>query len=253
MFWVQLGSVVPVDALLVALEGSGLELTAWGLAWARVLPTMLIVPAFGATLLPGAARAVLGLAFAVVLIPSVALETAALGGVASGGQLGLRFVLEGLRGLPIALSTAALLWAAMMAGGLIDDLRGATQQSSSVFADAPTGLGTLLGLFVAMAFLNLGGASRVVEALTQAPNLDHPLLLRTVHDLVRAVEVALALAAPVLGAVVVWEVTGALITRAASPAHTLPMLAPLRSLVILGVLAFSLDGMLALLTRLLAA
>jgi hypothetical protein len=56
----------------------------------------------------------------------------------------------------------------------------------------------------------------------------------------------------VLTAVVVFEIAGALVARAASPAHIRPVLDPLRALLILVVLAFSLDGMLELMAGLLA-
>lgn len=242
----QNAEVTGLEVLADFLREQGLLLVPWGLAWARVLPLVLIVPAFGARVLPAQARIVLGLALALCLVGPLSQQPEL-----ESGAFAVRFALELLRGLPIALSVAALLWAAMMAGGLMDDLRGAQAGGPSVFADAPTPLATLLGLFVAAAFIRLGGAASAVEALALAPSEANPLL-EAARDIVNAVEMALALAAPVLVAVVVFEVAGALVARAASPAHIRPMLDPLRSLLILVVLAFSLDGMLGLVTRLLA-
>ncbi len=241
-------SLSPVTALLEALTARGVDLNLWALAWARLLPTLTLVPAFGARVLPAPARVVLALAMAVILMPAVA----------SGVELGQRplvllFGLELLRGLPIALSVAALLWAAMMAGGLVDDLRGGNSAQSTIFPDAPTPVATLLGLYAAFSFLHLGGASRVIERLSAQAELTEPLLWRVAQELTAAVGIAVSLAAPVVSAVVVWEVTSALITRAASPAHMQQTLTPIRSLVALGALAFSLDGMLGLISRLLSS
>jgi hypothetical protein len=59
--------------------------------------------------------------------------------------------------------------------------------------------------------------------------------------------VALAIAAPVLAASIVVELASALIARAATPAFIQPLLAPLRSLVLLAVAALALDRMVELL------
>lgn len=231
-----------------ALTRAGVDLSALLLAWARVLPTVVLVPAFGGKLLPAPTRVVLGLAFAVILTPSISVA------IPDGGlALGVAFVVELLRGLPLALSTAALLWAAMMAGGLADDLRGGQAAPSGIFPDAPTPLATLLGLFASGAFLELGGAARVVGALSDPPDWERSLLLRVSSDLVSALGIAVSLAAPLLGAVIVWEVLSALVTRTAQPAHTQAMLSPLRSLLVLAVLAVSLESLFVLLTQLISA
>ncbi len=241
-------SMGPVTLMLEALSSRGVDLQAWVLAWARLLPTLTLVPAFGAKLLPAPARVVLALAMAVILMPTVA------SGTSVGQQpLAWAFAREFLRGLPIALSAAGLLWAAMMAGGLVDDLRGASNAQATVFSDAPTPLSTLLGLYAAFAFLHLGGAERVVERLMAPVDPASPLLLSVALELAAAVGIAVSLAAPVLSAVIVWEVTSALITRAASPAHMQQTLVPVRALVALFALTFSLDGMLGLISRLLAS
>jgi type III secretory pathway component EscT len=227
------------------LREHGFALEPWALAWARVLPLVLIVPAFGARVLPGPSRVVLGVSLALCLVGPLSQQSTIV-----GETFLVRFVLELLRGLPTALSVAALLWAAMMAGGLMDDLRGQQVAAAGVFSDAPTPLATLLGLYVAAAFIQLGGAAGAVEALAAAP--DPNPVLGAVRSIVNSVQIAVALAAPVLTAVVVFEIAGALVARAASPAHIRPVLDPLRALLILVVLAFSLDGMLELMAGLLA-
>ena len=52
-----------LDLLIDHLGAYGFDLSAWGLAWARVLPTVLIVPAFGLGLFPVSARLVLAAVF----------------------------------------------------------------------------------------------------------------------------------------------------------------------------------------------
>ena len=44
-----------VSSLARALEAGGIDLAAWGLAWARVSPTVTLLPAFGLSALPGRA------------------------------------------------------------------------------------------------------------------------------------------------------------------------------------------------------
>jgi type III secretory pathway component EscT len=55
--------------------------------------------------------------------------------------------------------------------------------------------------------------------------------------LARGIEVAVAIAAPIVVVSVVVEVGSALVARAAAPAFVQPLLAPLRSVAILAVLA----------------
>jgi type III secretory pathway component EscT len=187
--------------------------------------------------LPAVGRVVLGLSLAFVIAPAIAPVPA------SGASWPLALFLEALEGLPVALGAAALLWAASMAGGLADELRGAGQSArlSMLEPDTPA-LGVLFGLFAALGFISLGGVSRTLEHLLVAP-LEESWALGAMRDLVGSVEIALALAAPVLGLVIVAEVAGALVARAATPAHIRPLLAPLRALVVLFGLALALDGM----------
>ena len=88
------------------------------------LPIMLLtlVPAFGLRALPLAARGVVGLALAAAVAPAVASTS-----VATPARLpwiALAFE-QIVRGLPVAVAAAVPLWAATMAGGLVDTLRGA--------------------------------------------------------------------------------------------------------------------------------
>ena len=108
-------------------------------------------------------------------------------------------------------------------------------------------MGALLGLFAAIAFLFTGGAARVAAALAQPDLQLYAPLERSTHTIIAGIELAIAVATPVVVAAVVVEVAAALMTRAAE-AVTLPaVIAPLRSVVLLGVVAVMLDRMLELL------
>jgi flagellar biosynthetic protein FliR len=229
-----------------ALARSGIDLAGLGLAWARAAPAVAIVPAFGLRALPGPARAVLALGLAATVFPALA-------PVAASGQpwplLALR---EMAFGLPVAVAAAVPLWAATMAGGVFDALRGGSQggaQAPTVEQGA-TPMGVPLSVLACAIFLATGGPSKVALALA-GPAI-HPdvavasgrlAVLAAVSDISAGIALAVALAGPLLAASVVVEIAGALIARAASPAQVHLLLAPLRALTLLFVLAFSFDRM----------
>ncbi|MEB2311524.1 MAG: flagellar biosynthetic protein FliR [Sorangiineae bacterium] len=236
-----------LTTLIAAFESNGVELRAWGLAWARVTPTMVLVPAFGLRAVPGAVRAALGLALGAAVAP-------ALHPVASSALPWPALLAEqAALGLPVALTAATALYVASMTGGVMDDLR-AGRESAALPNVEPgaTPLGALLAMLVAIVFLETGGPARVVEALADPALEFHGALARAAAQLAHGVEVAVAVAAPVVIASLVVEVAGALVARAASPAYVQPLLAPLRSLAILAVAALLFERMaelLALLAR----
>src|SRR5687767_8449455 len=111
-----------LEALARLLSGSGLELGAWGLAFARVLPVLVIVPAFGLRALSAPVRASAALLLAALIVPAIrplAVQTAAWPPL---------LLLELARGTLVAVAAAVPLWSATMAGGIIDALRGAQEQ-----------------------------------------------------------------------------------------------------------------------------
>src|SRR5690606_7220369 len=229
-----------VEAVLAA---AGLDLASLLRAWARLLPTLLIVPIFGGAALPGPARAGLGIALAVSAAP-------ALGpGVPATGPLALQLLSELAIGIPPALGAAALFYAAIMAGGAIDDLRAARETSTlPPLSGQPSPMGALLGLPAVIVFLQTGGASRIVESLVSlTPGA--PLMASTVALLLSSVSIAVAVAAPVAVAAIVLGVAEGLIARAALPAHVTALLAPLRGVVLLAMTALLLDRILEALTQ----
>jgi type III secretory pathway component EscT len=130
-----------------------------------------------------------------------------------------------------------------MAGGLADVVRvGSEPERASVpvVEVRSTPLATLLSLLASAIFLWTGGAARAVAALPRPEVSTAPVLLAT-RDLVAGITLAVALGAPLLVASIVLEVGGALLARASFPAPVATLLAPLRALVVLVVLAVSVD------------
>ena len=110
-----------------------------------------------------------------------------------------------------------------------------------------TPLGVMFSLLAAAIFLGTGGPAHVVGALASAPPGLGVGVSRAAGDLAAGVGVAVALAAPLIAASIVLEIAGALIARAASPAHLHAVLAPLRSLALLALTAILLNRIAAFL------
>ena len=235
-----------------ALARQGVDLASLGLAWARATPAVTLVPAFGLRAIPGPGRAVLALGFAACVVPAIALAQTASGASlaeANRGESWIALALaEVLRGIPVALAAAIPLWAATMAGGVADALRGSQESASAPAVEGRASpLGVLLSLLASAIFLQTGGPARVAWALATLPALHQGRAgpadpwIAVAHDLTAGISLAVALGAPLLAASVVIEVAGALIARAATPAQIHALLAPLRALGVLGVLAIVID------------
>jgi type III secretory pathway component EscT len=207
-----------------------------------MLPSLVLVPAFGLSALALPVRLALGFALALAVLPAMQPT------LTEGAPWLISFGIELMRGLPVALGAAAVLWTASMAGGFVDNLRGARETSELPFMEEPTPpLATLLALITALAFLETGGAARVAEALAGVPPLDASVFRGVALNLVRAVDVAVAIAAPLAGVSIVMELAAALIARAAAPAHVQALVAPLRSLALLFITLLVFERMASLL------
>jgi flagellar biosynthetic protein FliR len=229
------------------LSTGGVDIVALGLAWARATPTVVLVPAFGLKAVPAPARTVFALALAASIFPSVTPIVAV--GRTSWGLLALA---EVVRGVPIALAAAIPLWAATMAGGVVDALRGANDPVSAPTVEGrATPLGVPLSILACTLFLSTGGPARVATALATRPLDDHPLL-SAAHDVTGGIELAVAIAAPLLAAAVVIEIAAALVARASTPAQIHALLAPIRALGLLAVLAIVFERVAGALERVVA-
>jgi flagellar biosynthetic protein FliR len=220
------------DALAGAFVASGVDPRAWALGFARVIPTVTLVPAFGLSAVPAQTRLTLGLALGLCCAPALA------GRMEGDGWLVVAMGREALVGLPVALLAALASYVALMAGGLVDDLRGAKETVTlPALPEQLPPVSVLFALLASIAFLETGGAARVVGALSSpllGPRFSWPALAQAFAS---SIELAFAIAAPLAVACVLLEIASALIARAATPAFIGPVLAPLKSVVLLGVLA----------------
>jgi type III secretory pathway component EscT len=237
-----------LSSVASALTRADLDLEAVGLAWARALPAVAIVPAFGLRALPPAARAVFALALAAVVFPALSWMHPPGPGSHSPtlAPWPLAAVGEMLLGLPVAIAAAVPLWAATMAGGCLDALRGGTAQgapSAPTVEAGATPLGVVFSILASAIFLGSGGPARVALALVAAPTPEGHPVLSVVRDLTEGIALAVAIGGPLLAASVVIEVAGALLARAAAPAQLHLLLAPLRALALLVLLGISLERM----------
>ena len=213
-----------------ALRARGVDSARLGMAWARAMPVVTIVPAFGLKALPTIARGVLGLTLAAAIFP-------ALPAISPWGSAWVGLLEQVAAGVPVAVAAAVPLWAATMAGGVADALRGMSDTSAAPTVEgSATPTGVVLSLLACALFFATGGPARVATALILSPGDLHPVL-RASEDIAHGITIAVALGAPLLAASVVVEVAGALIARAATPAQLHLLLAPLRALALLGVLA----------------
>jgi type III secretory pathway component EscT len=225
-----------LEAFVRAFDASGVDVARLGLAWARVGPTVAIVPAFGLRALPLPARAVLAVALAATIFP--ALPPLA---PMHAGPWPLLALEEVVLGLPVALAAALPLWAATIAGGVADALRNAHDELTFPTVEGKaTPLGVPLSLLACAIFLAMGGPARVVAALARTGQQAHPLIAAT-NDIVGGITLAVAVGGPLLAASVVIEVAGALVARAATPAQLHLLLAPIRATVLLAVMAIVLE------------
>jgi flagellar biosynthetic protein FliR len=228
-----------IAALNAALTREGIDVERLGLAWARVTPAVTLIPAFGLRALPAPARALLALAMAAVIFPAVAGADPGAAGMWRASALVwlLHALVEVARGLPVAIAAAVPLWAATMAGGVADALRGSNDAPTvPVVEGRATPTGVPMSLLASAIFLTTGGPSRVARALASDAGFAHPVVA-AVRNIAEGTSVAVALGGPLLAASVVIEIAGALIARAASPAQVHAILAPIRALVALAVLA----------------
>jgi flagellar biosynthesis protein FliR len=231
-----------------AFARSGIDLAPLGLAWARAMPSVTLVPAFGLQALPAPARAVFGLAIAACIFPAAASIDPA-----TSVPWILLALGEVARGLPIAIAAAVPLWAATMAGGIADALRGSQEMPTAPTVEGPaTPLGILLSLLASAIFLTTGGPSRVAMALALRPMGAHPLLAAA-GDLTGGITIAVAIGGPLLAAAVVVEVAAALVARAAAPAQVHALLAPLRALGTLAVMGVVLERLAVALAKVVEA
>ena len=220
----------------LALEGTG-----FGLArgFARLLPTALLVPAFGLRGLPVTVRGSMALCLAFAISPALSGAAPEVGGPV------VTLVVDLLRGLPLALASAVPMWAASMAGGLFDELRGARLEARlPAVADAESPSATLLTLLSGVFFFATGGPASIARALVRA-EVGHDLLVHTVGTLAAGMTLALVVGGPLVAAGVTVAAAQAVLAR--SPFAALRGALPsLRAVTLLAFFAVALERVAAL-------
>lgn len=221
-----------LDALTAVFAANGVDPRTWALGFARATPAVTLVPAFGLSAVPPQTRLTLGLALGLCIAPALS------GEVSRGGPFLVALGREALVGLPVALLASLSIYVATMAGGLIDDLRGARESVTlPALPEQLPPVAALFALLASVAFLETGGAARVASSLS-APLLSARFGWPSiVQAFAGSIELAFAIAAPLAVASVLLEAVSALIARAATPAFIGPVLAPLKSAALLGILA----------------
>jgi type III secretory pathway component EscT len=226
------------DGLVAAMAENGIEPRAWALGFARAMPAVTLVPAFGLGAIPPQARLVLGLSLGLCLAPALS------GSVHTEAPLLIALLREALSGLPVALLAALAIHVAIMAGGLVDDLRGGRESVNlPALPEQLPPVAVAFGLLASVAFLETGGASRVAAVLATPVVPARFSWTAVARGFAGSVDLAFAIAAPVAVASVLVETASALVARAATPAFIGPVLAPLKSVALLGVLALVLERM----------
>jgi type III secretory pathway component EscT len=233
----MLESDVLIEAVARELAASGIDLWAWLACWARLLPSLLLIPAFGLPAFPIVIRVGFACVLAAVVAPSLPLEPPA------EGPLLLMLGAEFARGVPVALSAAFCVWAALMAGNLVDELRAGPARQRSPFdpAEAASPVGVLLSLAASVAFFRLGGPARLADALAASRPLHQQDLAAVAALLAHGVQFAVVLAGPLLALVPFLELLHALVARVAFPLSIDSVFVPLKAIALLGVVALLLD------------
>lgn len=215
----------------------GVDLAAVGLAWARVAPSVALVPALGLRGAPPQLRAGLGLLLAASIAP-------ALGGAPPASPWAGALLREATLGVPLALGAALPIWIATDAGSVIDALRGSNDGAALPVYEGKRGpFGALFALLACAGFMASGGPARVALAALSPPGNGAPQIIAA---LASGASIAAAVAAPMLGAAVVVEASLALVARAATPASLSSALATARGAILLVLGALFFDRMAAL-------
>ena len=229
-----------LESLGRALRDADVDAYGWVLAWARLTPSLLLVPALGLPGLPLPLRLVFAAVLGVVIAPTL-LPSAGAAPIAEPSWVLIASELA--RGVPVAVGVAVGIWGATMAGSLLDELMGSSAGSRPPFDDgAPGGpLGVLLALVAAIAFFELGGPARMLMALASAPPLGVADLRALALALARGIQLAVVLAGPLLALAPFLELLSGFTARAAFPPGQRAALGALRSVVLFGGAALLLD------------
>ena len=218
-----------LDAILAETSASGQSLAALGIAWARVLPTAFLVPAFGFGFLPLSLRIAMGFGLAVSVAPAVSSTL-----VGAGAPWPMLLVGEVARGVPVAIVAATALFVATVAGGVTDAALGLRLRTlGAPFGRDGGPFAVLLGLAAAILFLDGGGATRIAQQLLRAEIATAGPLANAVRDLAAGIDIGASIGAPLLVIAGVIEITIGLASREFGTLRFATIAPPLRALAVL--------------------
>ncbi len=229
--------------------GISRALLAVGLGAARIVPVTAGVSPFGGAHVPAPARVAFGLMLACLVEPALEVAVVRAGlEHAGGGLILLVLAREILVGFGVGLIVSFAFRAAEAAGRLVDTLRGASMAEVLVPTtdERASPMGALYVLLATLVFLELGGVPRLLEALltsyTAVPlaGAVAPPTLRAAASVVvvassRLIEVALALAAPVVVALWLTDLALGVIARVAPEVPVYFVGLPAKGLLAVGV------------------
>jgi type III secretory pathway component EscT len=228
-----------------------------GLGAGRAVPVVWLVSPLGGARLPAPARIAFGLLLASLAAPALGAAAARAGlPRAGGGLLVLVLARELVVGFGLGLVVSFAFRAAEVAGRLVDTLRGASMAEVLVPStdERASPLGALYELLATLIFLELGGVSRVLEALLASYDAVPlagaltPATLRGAAGVVivasaRLLEAALALAAPVVVAVWLTDLALGMVARVAPQVPVYFVGLPAKGLLAVGIVLLGLGAL----------
>ena len=239
------------------MPGVSRALLAVALGAARTVPVTWLVSPLGGAHVPAPARVAFGLLLALLVEPSLDAAAARAGLDHAGGPL-ILVVLEReiLVGFGVGLVVSFAFRAAEAAGRLVDTLRGASMAEVLVPTsdERASPMGALYVLLATLVFFELGGVPRLLEALLASydavplAGAVTPATLRAAASVVivasaRLIEVALALAAPVVVALWLTDVALGMIARVAPQVPVYFVGLPAKGLLAVGVVLLGLGAL----------
>jgi flagellar biosynthetic protein FliR len=237
----------------------GLPATLLGVALgaARTVPVTWLVAPLGGARLPGPARVAFGLVLASLAAPALGAAAEAAGLPRAGaGLLAVVLAHEIVVGFGLGLVVSFAFRAAEVAGRLADVLRGAALAEVLVptSEERASPLGALYTLLAALVFLELGGVSRLVEALlasyraaplagSLAPATFRGAAAVVIVSSARLLESALALAAPVVVSLWLTDLALGMVARVAPQVPVYFVGLPAKGLLAVGVVLLGLGAL----------
>jgi type III secretory pathway component EscT len=199
---------ISVDSWVFTL--TGLKLTTLLISWARALPVVVIVPAFGSPRAPASLRSAIALALTLAAFPGTI--------DAPEGPSMAQLTLAVIDGITLAVPAALGIWIATMAGDLFDEFGGKVGPpfGSQPFEHSSTATGTLFGLIACIAFLAQGGVAKLAAAMTEPLGTTSLGLARLLQTLTAGIGLSVTLAAPLVVAQLIIQLGGLLASRVTS-------------------------------------